>query len=134
MSSIIQWLPSAFMKELTQPWNLESSPSRQWAFASACVGKLWLHSSCAVPLAFVCDPHTKLQGLCGDPCNGRGFVQVSVLLALVIEGNIDIRHPHEPPACIPGRSHHHKADRYRQFRRLRGAQEHHKNTTLKEHP
>ena len=29
----------------------------------------------------------------GNSCNGRRFVQVSVLLALIIKGNVNLRHP-----------------------------------------
>ena len=45
----------------------DTIPSRLWAFSSACVERLRLHHSCAVPLAFACAPHTKPQDLCEEP-------------------------------------------------------------------
>ena len=35
-------------------------------------------------------PTPNNQAFAGNPCDGRGFIQVPVLLALIIEGNIDI--------------------------------------------
>ena len=55
-------------------------------------------------------PTPNNKAFAGNPCNGRGFVQVPVLLALIIRG----QHRHltstEQPDCmaarIPGGSHH----------------------------
>ena len=45
----------------------------------------WLRHSCAVPLAFACDPHTKQQDLCGELLQWLRTHPGSVLLALIIE-------------------------------------------------